>query len=295
MAKKSRRLILTGLFGHPVAHSLSPFFVNLVFHRLGIPSVYLAFDIAPASVAGAFAALRILDFRGVNVTVPHKTAAFRHVDRLAEDASGIGAVNCIVHREGTLVGHNTDHLGFTAPLDKNGIDLSGKRALLVGCGGAARSVLYALHKKGVKEVVLVNRTERNAADFLEWSRNTIGFQDIRYAGDEKSLDQKILGGADLVINTTPVGMYPDAAGIPVPPALRFSPNQIVYDLIYNPRTTGLLKKARAEGAFGIDGLAMLTYQGLHSIALWFPEKSGRVFRLRGTVMRRMDKRLRDRG
>jgi shikimate dehydrogenase len=289
------RTRMTGLFGHPVEHSLSPVFMNRIFKALRMSACYLAFDIDPGNFAGAFAALKIFNFTGVNITIPYKQLALQYAEHLSEDARCIGAVNCVVHREGTLHGHNTDHLGFILPLERHTDTLEGSAVLLLGCGGAARSVLFALAKKGVEKVHLVNRTEKNAMAFIRWSKERIGFSGISFTGDARAITRQVLEEVDVVIHTTPVGMFPDTGLIPIPENLRFAPGQIVYDLIYNPWKTRLLKKAEEEGATGINGFAMLILQGLHSLALWFPEKSDALFRLRRMITRYAKKHLQEKG
>ena len=238
---------LTGLFGHPVEHSLSPLFMNYIFRTLRMKAVYLAFDIIPDHIADAVKSLKILNFVGVNVTIPHKRAAFEHADTLTQDSRSIGAINCLVKREGVLQGHNTDHLGFIAPLEHRNVLLKGTTVLLIGCGGAARSALYALTRKGVKNVRLVNRTEKNAQSFITWSKEELGFNAISLIGGGKALTQPLLDEADLIVNTTPVGMFPRTEADPLSEDLTFSRRHTVYDLIYNPWKTTLLRKAEREG------------------------------------------------
>jgi shikimate dehydrogenase len=295
VSKSNHSACLTGLFGHPVEHSLSPVFMNRLFSILRMSARYFAFDIEPENITTAFAALKILDFVGVNVTIPYKQAALQHTDHLSEDARSIGAVNCVVHREGTLLGHNTDHLGFITPLETHRENLEGSAVLLIGCGGAARSVLFALMKKGVKKVHLVNRTEENAMAFIRWSEERIGFRAISYTGDARAITPQLLDEVDVVVHTTPVGMFPEIGSIPIPENLRLAPGQIVYDLIYNPWKTRLLQKAQKEGATAINGFEMLILQGLHSLALWFPEKKSALFHLRRRICRYTKKRLQEKG
>lgn len=285
MASMHTDIGLTGLFGHPVAHSLSPVFMNYIFRKLRLNSVYIAFDIPPAQISQALHSLKILNFQGINITIPFKQIAYESVDTLSEDAKLIGAVNCIVNENGKLAGQNTDHLGFIKSLDDRKISMSGKSLILIGCGGSARSALYALVKKGIKDVSLVNRTERNAMNFIQWAGETLGFRQITYTGDRTALSQSLLNGSDFLINTTPVGMFPDINKNPLPEELTLSSRHVVYDLIYNPSKTGLLKKAEHEGALIINGFEMLIFQGLYSLAHWFPDMTPKIFSIKDRVIR----------
>ncbi len=275
---------LTGLFGHPVEHSLSPVFMNYIFQKLRLNSVYIAFDIPPAQISQALHSVKILNFQGINVTIPFKQIAYESVDTLSEDAKLIGAVNCIVNENGKLTGQNTDHLGFIRSLEDRNVSMSEKSVVLIGCGGAARSTLYALVKKGINKASLINRTERNATHFIQWARETLGFRQITYIGDRTALSQSLLNGSGLLINTTPVGMFPDINKNPLPKGLMLSSQHVVYDLIYNPWKTGLLKKAEQDGALIINGFEMLILQGLYSLAHWFPDMKHKIFSIKDKVI-----------
>ena len=282
---------LTGLFGHPVEHSLSPLFMNYIFRTLEMNALYVAFDIMPEHIKDAIRALKALNFTGANITIPHKRPAFEYADEITQDARIIGAVNCLVHREGALLGNNTDHQGFIAPLEHRKVTLKKSSVLLIGCGGAARSVLYALVRKGVREVRLLNRTEKNARDFITWSKKNLGFSDVSLIGGKDALTQSQLNEADLIVNTTPVGMFPHGEENPLHGDLLFSPNHTVYDLIYNPWKTALLRKAERDGATALNGFEMLILQGLHSLALWYPERRDDFFSLRERVIRYVKGRI----
>jgi len=284
-ANKREEQALTGLFGHPVEHSLSPLFMNYIFRTLRIKALYAAFDITPEYIKDALTSLKILNFVGVNVTIPFKRAAFEYADVLTQDSRTIGAVNCLVNRAGMLKGYNTDHLGFIAPLEHRNVPLKGSTVLLIGCGGTARSALYALVRKGVENVRLLNRTKKNARHFITWSSEKLGFSAISLIGWGEALTQPRLDEADLIVNTTPVGMFPHMEANPLHGDLTLSHRHTVYDLIYNPWKTALLRKAEREGAIAINGFEMLILQGLHSLALWFPEQREDFFGLRERVIR----------
>jgi len=278
---------LTGLFGHPTGHSLSPVFMNVLFEHAGIDARYFAFDILPSHIGEAVHSLKVLGFAGVNVTIPHKRTVFNAVDRLSEDASAIGAVNCIVISQGVLEGHNTDHLGFMWPLRKAGLQGKNEPALIIGSGGAARAVLYALVRSGVEVVRIANRTASHAHTLIEWAEKTLGVHTIRFEGDPARLDEALLRQSRLVVNTTPVGMFPDIGACPLPAGARFSEGQTVYDLIYNPQQTRLLRLAREAGARTINGLEMVVVQGLFSASLWFPQSREKIMMQRSLLIQRL--------
>jgi len=281
---------LIGIFGHPVHHSLSPLFMNEALKSLGINCAYLAFDVEGGRLDGAVRALKTLGWVGSNVTIPHKQAAAALVDSLSEDAAAIGAVNCIVNRGGSLVGHNTDHLGFVDPLRERGLALEGSTVALIGCGGAARGVLYALAKEKAAKVNLINRTEKNAREFIAWAGESLGYRTIDYVGGcggtgGNAALRKAVGEARLVVNTTPVGMHPQEGSSPIPRGIAFHEGAFAYDIIYSPFKTEFLRSAVLGGAAALNGLPMLIHQGLHSLALWFPERGPEIFALRAKILR----------
>jgi shikimate dehydrogenase len=281
-----------GLFGNPVEHSFSPLFMNHTLGRLGLNYRYLAFTVEQGGLGAAVQAVRTLGFRGVNVTIPYKRAVFEHLESIDVTAARIGAVNCIVNDEGLLGGYNTDYLGFLKPLQDRGMSLRGKSVLLLGSGGAARAVIAGCAEEGVAEIAVVNRTRENGLDVTRWCARTLGFSSISYQGDAPSLSMKAFSTFDLIVNTTPVGMYPRWEASPLPGHLSFGSHQTVYDLIYNPWHTMLLKKAESDGASVLNGFEMLIIQGLYSLTLWFPERADEVMGLQGEVLSYTGERVR---
>ncbi len=159
---------LLGLFGNPVAHSVSPLFMNYTLERLGLDFVYGAFRIQPDQIEQAVNSLRTLGLRGINITIPFKRAVMAHIQSVGEDAGKIGAVNCIVNDDGFLTGYNTDYIGFMKPLSERHIPVSERSILIIGSGGAARAVVYALIKARVREISIVNRTPERAESLVRW-------------------------------------------------------------------------------------------------------------------------------
>lgn len=259
---------LAVLLGDPVAHSLSPRIHNAAFRALGIDAEYRAWRVAPDGVADAIATLRAHHALGANVTIPHKRAVLGLVDRLTPAASAIGAVNTLrVESEGTLVGDNTDADGFALPLLDQAESLAGTTMTILGAGGAARAVVYALLTRFGPERVVV------AARRLEQARRLIAsFSDLDPNGglEATTLDaaREAVRESALVVNTTPVGMTPRPDGTPWPHAEDFHPGQTVYDLVYAPEETRLLREASARGARTVGGLAMLIGQAAVAFESW---------------------------
>jgi shikimate dehydrogenase len=254
---------LYGVFGDPVRHSRSPLMMNRAFQEMGINAAYAAFHVKPDELSNAIAGIRALGFRGVNVTIPHKVEVMQHLDAIDEGARIIGAVNTIVNENGKLTGYNTDGIGYVRSLrEETGIELEGMRVLLLGAGGAARGVAYALAKAGVKRIEIANRTIDRAIGLA----TAIGeFTDTKGIGLDDLADR--LGSVDLIVNTTSAGMHPNVEELPMNSEL-IEPEHIVSDLIYNPRITRFLKEAEARGAEIHGGLGMFIYQGAYALEYW---------------------------
>jgi shikimate dehydrogenase len=250
---------ITGIFGHPVSHTLSPAMHNAAFDELGMNWRYLPFHVAPERLGEAVAGIRALGLRGVNVTVPHKEAVMRHLDRIDDEAGRIGAVNTIVNDDGVLTGHNTDGRGFVKSLEERGITVGGRRIAMLGAGGAARSVAFSLLASGAASIHIANRTVSRAASLAD------DLNRIRHAVTAAS-EIGSLSGFDILVNTTSLGLHPEDA-LPVDTAMLN--NEIaVCDLIYNPAETPLLAAARRLGAKTVNGLGMLLWQGAVAFRLW---------------------------
>jgi shikimate dehydrogenase len=249
-----------------VGHSLSPRIHNAAFRAAGVHAVYRAVRVPAGALAGAVAGLRAEGVLGANVTIPHKEAVRAHLDALSPEAEAIGAVNTIVRgKDGSLSGHNTDAAGFLAPLDLEA--LAGAEVVVFGSGGAARAAVYALLTAlRPRTLALAARTparaEALAADLARLDLSgALQVVPLAEAGP-------LVREAGLVVNTTPLGMHPDVDATPWPEAEDFHPGQTVYDLIYTPRPTRLLREASARGAHPLDGLAMLLGQAAEAFHLW---------------------------
>lgn len=299
---------LAGLLGNPVHHSLSPAMQNAALQELGLDWVYLALPTPTAELAGVLRALEAIGCRGLNVTIPHKQAVATLAAELTPLAERVGAVNTLVPRsQGGWLGTNTDVEGFSAPLrqispvrqigDDGG--WRGREAVVLGCGGSARAVVAALVELGIGRIRLVGRQaaslEAFAADCGPWAA---GLEPLLWPDDSVSEAAdplaQALAGADLLVNTTPVGMAAagDAAAAarsPLQPRQReaLTPACTVYDLIYTPRPTALLRDAAARGCRTIDGLEMLVQQGAAALRLWSGVATVPVEAMRAAALARL--------
>ncbi len=259
---------LVGLMGWPVAHSVSPAMHNAAFAALGLNWAYVPLPVPPARVEDAVRGLRGLGFAGANVTVPHKQAVIKHLDELSPEAKAIGAVNTIVVREGQLVGYNTDAEGFMRALREAGYDPEGRRAVVLGAGGAARAVVYALAHAGARVVVL-NRTPGRAQRLVRTLKPHLPPEVPVAAAALTAADlSPHLAKGHLLVNATSVGMAPHVLRSPLPGGTTIPKGLTVCDLVYNPAETTLLRQAREVGAAVISGLGMLVHQGALAFELW---------------------------
>jgi shikimate dehydrogenase len=264
------RTKLVGLIGYPVEHSLSPAMHNSAFAALNLNWCYVPLPVPPERLGEAIAGLRALGFVGANVTVPHKQAAMCFLDKVTPEAQAIGAVNAIVVSEERTIGYNTDWQGFLTALDESGFDPQDKRAVILGAGGAARAVVYALAYASA-QVTVLNRTLSRAQALVQ------DFSPL-FASSLRSLPltpqtlEEWTAEAHLLINATPVGLWPGVDQSPWPEDLAFPSRLTVFDLVYNPGETELLRQAQAVGARVIGGLGMLVHQGAAAFELWTGEK-----------------------
>ena len=252
---------ITGIVGWPVEHSLSPAIHNAAFAAAGLDWAYVPLPVPPEGLSEALTGLAALGFRGVNVTMPHKTETADLLEELSEDAQLLRAVNTIVVRGGALEGHNTDAPGFGRFLRRDaGFDPAGAEALIYGAGGAARACALALARAGVGRITVAARDVARAAPLASIVESVgVPLAVVRPADVEGSV-------ADLVVNATPVGA-PGAE--PAHPALpQLGPGVLVVDLLYDPPTTDLQRRAREAGATAVGGLGHLLEQAALSFELW---------------------------
>lgn len=252
---------VTGLFGYPVEHSLSPAMHNVAFEYLKLDYCYVTFSVRPDMLKDAVQAIRALGLKGVNVTVPHKENVIPFLDEISEEASFIGAVNTIKNDDGKLTGNNTDGRGFMQSLSEAGIDVGDKKILIVGAGGASRAIGYYLCKEA-SEVHLFDVDDKKANSLKEHLNKLKGNVSLADAKSVKNKD--FFSGIDIIINATPLGLKPDDP-MPVNISL-INKNHMVCDLIY--KETPLLREASKIGCKTMDGLGMLLWQGVFAFKIW---------------------------
>jgi shikimate dehydrogenase len=261
---------LVGLIGWPVAHSMSPAMHNAAARALGLDMVYVPLPVAPEAVGTAVRGLAALGFLGANVTVPHKQAVMPFLDDLGSSAVAIGAVNTIQVAQGgtpALRGTNTDAAGFLAALKERNVAVEDRACVVLGAGGAARAAVFALARQGGRVRVLARRQEQALQLVTALQPHVPGERISAHPWDE--LAALVAGTtAPLVVNSTPLGMHPATEVSPWPGALAFPAGSFVYDLVYQPTETRLLRQARAAGCGVANGLGMLLHQGALAFELW---------------------------
>ena len=259
---------LAGIFGYPLSHSLSPAFQQAAFNHYGLDVRYLAWETPPEGLAEEVAKLRSGDFIGANVTIPHKESVIALLDEVDPLAQSIGAVNTIVKSGGRLVGHNTDAPGFMRELKEDGgFEPAGKRALLLGAGGAARAAAFALCREGIASITIANRNV-SRAEALASALHNDAVRVFAAVLDNTTLEPVALE-ADLIVNCTSVGMRHSEAEGQTPLSGGIIPHDaVVMDMVYNPQNTPFLVGARNAGATALGGMPMLIYQGAAAFEMW---------------------------
>lgn len=257
---------IVGLIGHPVEHSFSPPMHNAAFMKLGMDYVYTAFDVDPNNLKEAIDGACALNIKGFNVTIPHKIEVMKYLAEIDEIASLIGAVNTIDFKD--LKGYNTDGIGAIKAIGEV-TNVKNKNIVIAGAGGASRAISFYLAKYGAENITILNRNvdkaQRLAADVL-----SSGLID---EVESNSIDSMDLTDSDILINTTPVGMHPNVDDTPIALASDMHEDLVVFDAVYNPNETGLLKEAIKAGAKPVYGIKMLLYQGAESFEIWTGKKA----------------------
>lgn len=254
-----------GVIGDPIEHTLSPIMHNAAFEATGLDFVYVAFKVKPSCVADAVNGMRALNIRGLNVTMPHKKSVMKNLDRVDLSAQIIDSVNTILNKENLLFGFNTDGVGAVKALKENGVALKGSKVLLLGAGGAARAIAYAMAKEA-DELTILNRTVKDAQALAKLVEKTASKRIVSGSLSLEDIDSN-LQDSDILINATSVGMKPRPEETPVPIEL-LRKNLAVMDIVYNPLETKLARDAKNLGAKVISGVEMLIYQGAASFEIW---------------------------
>jgi shikimate dehydrogenase len=255
-----------GIIGNPLQHSLSPWLHNRTLHHLGLNYVYLPLQIDAAQLRGAVKAIRSLGFRGVNVTIPFKEKVMPWLDELSPESAACGSVNVIVNHCGRLSGHNTDGAGFMRALLEHPINRQ-ESALLIGCGGAARAVAYQLVMAGWRKLVLLDLDIDRARVLADFITKQAALKVLALPMSQAVFNQQA-SQVDLIVNCTPVGMYPAFDDTPVSTLHTVRPGTVCCDIIYNPQVTRFIRMAREAGLKTVDGLSMFVYQAALSLKLW---------------------------
>jgi shikimate dehydrogenase len=263
---QSYKADLVGCFGYPVAENPTGVMQEAAFRERGLNWRYLTIEVRPEQLADAVLGLRAFNMRGINLTIPHKVAVIRYLDRLSPEAELIGAVNTVVHEAGQLVGHNTDGKGFLlAVRDDAGVDLRGKRLVFLGAGGAARAMSVEMALAGASHITIVNRTRGRGDELAAHLRARTGAatESVAWEGDFV-----VPRETDMLINATSIGLFPNVAEMPRVALSSIRPELLVCDVIPNPPRTAFLAAAAARGARTLDGLGMLVYQGAIAFQMW---------------------------
>jgi shikimate dehydrogenase len=252
------------VIGDPMEHTLSPAMHNAAFEHLNLDAVFVAFRVNPDQLENALRGARALGVRGLNVTMPHKNAVTEFLDEADATVKFLGAANTILNQAGRLRGFNTDGVGAVKALKCSGVELAGRRVLLLGAGGAAKAIAFCLARE-VGELLILNRDAAKAREIASLLQPC----GKKIVGDELSTKniQQGLREADVLVNATSVGMAPYAHESLVKPAW-FKPDLCVMDIVYNPAETKLIRDAKATGAKTISGVEMLLYQGAASFEIW---------------------------
>lgn len=260
---------LIGLIGYPIKQSFSPFIHNVAAELTGTKIIYMPFEVHSSNLKNAVRGMVALGLKGFNVTVPHKVKVVDYVNKLSEEAAVIGSVNTVVNELGKLIGYNTDVNGILDSLITHKSQISGNEVCVIGAGGSARAVIYTLIRNfKPQKIYLVNRTEQHAEAVKQHFKSKMKYDGIV----TKELQQpdliNVLSNCSLIVNSTPVGMYPTIDDSVLSTADVFVKDQIVFDLVYNPVKTKFLQLADSRNAVTINGLNMLVQQAAKSFNLW---------------------------
>lgn len=257
---------LVGVFGFPVDENPTVVMMDAAFQSLGLPWRYLTLKVAPADLAAGIQGIRAMGFRGLNLTIPHKVEVLKYLDEVKPDAKIMGAVNTIYREGNRLIGANTDGKGFLRSLrDDAHMDPAGKKFMVLGAGGAARSICVELALAGATEIEIVNRTAARARELVDLlGQNTKARVAFREWNSKVSIPENFDG----LVNATSIGLYPNIEELPSLNFETIRPGMVVCDVIPNPPRTRFLKEVEARGAVTLDGLGMLVNQGAIAFKLW---------------------------
>ena len=252
---------IVGLIGHPVEHSFSPPMHNAAFDALGMDYVYTAFDVDPLSLKSAIEGAKALDIKGLNVTIPHKIEVMKYLDEIDEVAGLIGAVNTIDFKD--MKGYNTDGIGAVKAIEEV-TSIKNKKVVVAGAGGASRAISFYIAKYGAESLTILNRNVEKAQRLAEDVSDSNLIDEVQ----SDSISSIDLADADILVDTTPVGMHPHIGDEPIASAGDMHDDLVVFDAVYNPNETVLIKEAIKADAKPVYGIKMLLYQGAESFKIW---------------------------
>ena len=261
MIKGSTNIV--ALIGHPVEHSFSPPMHNRAFEKLNMDYAYVAFDVEPANLKSAIEGAKALNIKGFNVTIPHKISVIEFLDEIDEVASLIGAVNTIDFKN--MKGYNTDGIGAVKAIEEV-TSIKDKNVVIAGAGGASRAISFYIAKYGADTMTILNRNPLKAQNLASDVSNSGLIGEVK--SDSISEINAYLADADILIDTTPVGMHPNVDDEPIATSQNMHEDLVVFDAVYNPNETVLLKEAIKAGAKPVYGIKMLLYQGAESFKIW---------------------------
>ena len=254
---------IVGLIGHPVEHSFSPPMHNAAFDALGMDYAYVAFDVNPNDLKSAIEGAESLNIKGFNVTIPHKVDVMQYLDDLDEVARLIGAVNTIDFKN--LKGYNTDGIGAVKAIEEV-TSIKNKNVVVAGAGGASRAISFYIAKYGAESLTILNRNQAKAESLASDVSDSGLIGEVAY--DSINAIGNYMEGADVLIDTTPLGMHPNISDEPIVKADMMDEDLVVFDAVYNPNETVLIKEAIKANAKPVYGIKMLLYQGAESFKIW---------------------------
>lgn len=259
---------IISLIGNPIEHTISPQIHNTISRQLGLDLTYIPFKVEKHNLYDAVNGLKALGVIGFNVTIPYKSDVIEFLDEVSKDALLIGAVNTVKNTDGKLYGHNTDAEGFYRSFrEETGTSFKGKLVVVLGAGGAARAIAVKIAMEGAAKVYIANRTAERAKNIADIINRNISdtAEQCELIGNPF---RDIFHGSEIIVNTIPLGMYPDVDCMPVDEAIGFMPGQVVFDAVYNPPKTKFLRIAEQSGCKIVNGFGMLLYQGISAYEIW---------------------------
>lgn len=262
---RNYRSELVGAFGCPIDENPTGVMEEAAFRAKGLDFRYLTIKVGPGDLEAAMAGIRAMNFRGINLTIPHKVEVLKYLDELSEAARIIGAVNMVVNRDGKLWGENTDGKGFLMSLENAGVSVAGKTVLILGAGGASRAISVECTLAGAKKIYIANRNPERGRELVQLlkDRTAAEAEYIRWVGPVQ-----IPADVEILVNGTCVGLFPDVDQKPEMDYDTIRPGMVVSDVIFNDPNSLFLREAEQRGAKTVNGLGMLVNQGALNFTLW---------------------------